>query len=107
MIHVSLKKQSASLLQAGMSVARVSVLTGISRDTIKPLKVLCIRKKRRKSRRKPEFLFAQLELFISLVSAGMSPHMAIDICGRDQVLTAMNYLYQYEKCLFSILRPSY
>ncbi len=101
MIHVSLKRQSASLVQAGLSVARVSVLTGLSRDRVKPFKANSIRKPRRKSKRKPELLFARLELFIALLGAGMAPYVAMEICGRDQVLTAIHYLFLYKKRLYT------
>jgi hypothetical protein len=105
MIHVSLEKQAASLLMAGFSVARASLLTGISRDRIVCAKKGITPRPRSKSHRKPGYLFERLELFISLVHAGMEPHAAIEICGRDHVLTAINYLFQYKKRRHSASRP--
>ncbi len=97
MIRVAMNRQAASLLMAGFSVARISLLTGISRNIIAHCKKDIPCRSRRKSHRKPEYLFERLEFFIMLVSTGMAPHVAIEICGRDQVLTAINYLFQYEK----------
>ncbi len=97
MIHISLEHQAANLLKAGFSVAKASLFTGLSRDTITPFKKCVVHQPRRKSHRKPEYLFERLEVFISLVRAGMEAHVAMEISGRDCVLTAINYLFQYEQ----------
>ena len=97
MISVRLEKQATALLRAGLSVARVSLLTGISRDRVIRLKRGIRRNPYRKSHRKPVFVFEAFLLFTSLVRAGIAPDCAMNICGRDLVMTAIHYLFLYER----------
>ncbi len=97
MMRITLRKQAQALLRSGLSVARVSLLTGISRDRVRNLRQGIIKQPYRKSYRKPVFIFDAFLLFTRLIRAGMPPDCAMQLCGRDMVMTAINYLFLYER----------
>lgn len=95
---ISLESQARSLLETGMSVAKVSLLTGISRDRVRKLRKGIPANPYHRSRRKASGIFKSLCLFISLVRIGMPPHCAMNVCDRNMVMTAIHYLFLYKRC---------
>jgi len=94
---ISLETQARSLLESGLSVAKVSVLTGISRDRIRGLGKGIQKYPYQKSHRKALAIFKSLCLFTSLVRIGMSPCCAMNICDRNMVMTGIHYLFLYRR----------